>query len=147
MAANCCQRLGDALIRPGRLHRCVTVLAPETDDAISAVQRHDLRDACDEAALRKLARLRRGTTPAVITGFVKEARSHNRPSTLSDVLDRRCPATTGLSADIRAIAPYEAGHAVMAHRLGQVVKSVLVVPKDVADGVAADDCERQDSFR
>lgn len=133
-ATNYYAHLDNALIRPGRLQQRVSVQPPQTESDVIALLRYYLRGDLAEADLGRLGRIGRGATPAMVEGWLKEARgaarSNKRPLELGDILAQMVPSDDRAPADIRAIAIHEMGHAIVAHRLGQRVESVSII----ADG-------------
>ncbi len=137
-ATNYYDRLDDALIRPGRLHRHISVLPPDTEDEVVALLRYFLRGELVDADLSTLAKLGRGATPAEVEGWFSlaraTARGKNRPLALDDVLEQMVPKDDRSPKDIRAIALHEIGHALVAHRLGHIVGGITIVPNSLAGG-------------
>lgn len=137
-ATNYFAHLDNALIRPGRLQRRVSVLPPQTEDEVIALMRYYLKDDLADVDLSRLGRVGRGATPGMVEGWLKEARSEarnkSRPLELDDILGRMVPKDDRTPADIRAIALHEIGHAVVAHRLGQIVESVSIIPEGTSGG-------------
>ena len=74
----------------------------------------------------------------MVEGWLKEARgtarNKDRPLELGDILGQMVPEDDRTPADIRAIALHEIGHAVVAHRLGQMVESVSIIPDGASGG-------------
>lgn len=138
-ATNYYERLDAALIRPGRLHRRVPVLAPEAEADILALLHYFLGGEFVDADLIRLVRFARGATPAMVEGWAKEARStarqKNRPLKVADVLDQMVPKDIRTPADIRTAALHEVGHAIVAHRVGHEVRSVSILPDGMTGGV------------
>lgn len=138
-ATNYYDRLDAALIRPGRLHRRVPVLAPETDEEVAALFRYLLRGDLADADLGKLTKVGRGATPAEVEGWLKAARSaariKGRALELTDIQEQMVPKDYRPVDDIRAIAIHEIGHAVVSHRLGHAVQSVSIVPRGSTGGL------------
>ncbi len=137
-ATNYFAHLDSALIRPGRLQHRVSVLPPQSEDEVIALMRYYLKEDLADVDLSRLGRIGRGATPGMVEGWLKEARSaarhKNRPLELGDILGRMVPEDDRTPADIRAIALHEIGHAVIAHRLGQIVESVSIVPEGACGG-------------
>lgn len=137
-ATNYYSRLDAALVRPGRLQQRISVLPSETEDEVIALLRYHLKDDLTGADLGKLGRVGRGATPAMVQGWLKQARSRarsqNRPLKPSDILDEIVPEDDRSAAEIRAIALHELGHAVVAHRLGQTVESISIIPEGPSGG-------------
>ncbi len=137
-ASNYYERLDAALIRPGRMQQRVSVQPPQTDAEVCAVLRHYLKSDLTDADLGRLARIGRGATPAMVEGWVKQARSlaraENRPLKPGDLLVQIVPDDHRTPEDIRTIAIHEMGHAVVAHRLGHTVESVSIIPAGETGG-------------
>lgn len=137
-ATNYYQHLDAALVRPGRLQQRVPVLPPQTEDEVIAVLRYYLGDELADADLAKLARPGLGATPAMVEGWVKQARAAARAAArnlcASDVLEQMLPPDDRSPEDIRAVALHEMGHAVVAHRLGLGVDRVSIVAGGEAGG-------------
>lgn len=137
-ATNYYNRLDAALVRPGRLQQRISVLPSGTEDEVIALLRYHLKDDLMGVDLSKLARIGRGATPAMVEGWLKQARSRarsqSRPLEASDILDEMVPEDDRSPADVRAIALHELGHAVVAHRLGQTVESVSIIPEGSSGG-------------
>ena len=137
-ATNFFDRLDDALVRPGRLQQRISVRAPETREEIAALFRFHLGDDLADADLMPLGQLGQGATPAMVEGWVRSARatarSAKRALTSKDVLAQILPKDDRTPADIEAIALHEAGHALVAYRLGHQVDLVSIVPQGTAAG-------------
>lgn len=131
-ATNYYDRLDAALIRPGRLQQRVSVLPPQTESEVMAVLRYYLKGDLANVDLGKFARIGRNATPAEVEGWVKEARSvargQGRLLSVDDILSQIVPEDNRAANDIRTVAIHEMGHAVVAHRLGQTVESVSIIP-------------------
>jgi ATP-dependent Zn protease len=137
-ATNFFERLDAALIRPGRLQQRIAVRAPHTREEIVDVFRFYLGSDVAGADLLPLAQLGLGATPAMVEGWVREARAAargaGRPLSIDDVLARIIPEDNRLPSDIQAIALHEAGHALIAHRLGHKVDLMSIVPQGTTGG-------------
>ena len=130
-ATNYYQHLDAALIRPGRLQQRISVQPPSTEDEVIAVLRYYLSDDLTEADLAKLTRPDLGATPAMVEGWVREARTAARAAgralLVTDILEQMLPRDERSPLDIRAVALHEVGHAVVAHRLGLGIDSVSII--------------------
>ncbi|MEO8756972.1 MAG: hypothetical protein ABI398_04365, partial [Devosia sp.] len=97
-----------------------------------------LREDLTDAELGRLARLARGSTPAMVEGWTKEAlavaRTVRRPLQFSDLLEQMLPRDERTVEDIRTIALHEIGHAIVAHRLGIRVERVSIIANDDSGG-------------
>ncbi|SMQ85549.1 Peptidase family M41 [Devosia lucknowensis] len=124
--------LDSALIRPGRLQKRVSVLPPSSSEEVRALLRHYLAEDFEETELEKLVRLALNHTPARVEGWTNaaraRARSAGRALLLTDMIEQMVPADTRSADDQRTISIHELGHAVVAIRLGIVVKSVSIIP-------------------
>lgn len=132
-------RLDAALVRPGRLQKRISVLPPQTREELAAVFRFYLGPDLANLDLTALAQLGLGATPAMVEGWIQEARgtarSAGRPLTDVDVLAQIIPADARRPADIKAIALHEAGHALVASRLGHEVEMISIVPNGRVGGI------------
>lgn len=137
-ATNYYDRLDAALIRPGRLQQRVSVLPPRSEDEVVAVLRYYLKADLADVDLGRFARIGRDASPAMMEGWIKEARSLarslNRPLEPGDILEQMVPRDERSPADIRSVAIHEMGHAVVAHRLGQAVESVSIIADAESEG-------------
>lgn len=137
-ATNYYNRLDAALVRPGRLEQRVSVQPPGTEQEVVALLRACLGQDLIDHELQGLARFGLGATPATVSGWVRDARafalSRNRPLCLDDLVAQMAPRDDRSAEDQRAVALHEAGHAVVAHRLGQTVARVSLVPDGNAGG-------------
>lgn len=137
-ATNFFSRLDAALTRPGRLQQRITVRAPQTLYEVADVFRFYLGAELSDVDLLSMAQLSLGATPAMVEGWVREARAasraEKRPLSAEDVLERIVPEDNRSVADVMAIALHEIGHAVVAFRLGHQVDLVSIVPKGTSGG-------------
>jgi cell division protease FtsH len=137
-ATNFFDRLDAALVRPGRLQQRIAVRAPESSEEIAALLRLHLRDELADADLNGLAQFGLGATPAMVEGWVRSARalarSGKRALGLEELMVQILPKDDRSPADITAIAVHEAGHALVAYRLGHLVNLVSIVPQGLAAG-------------
>jgi hypothetical protein len=119
------------------LQQRVSVLPPQTEAEVTAVLRYYLKADLADVDLGRFARIGRDATPAMMEGWIKEARSLarslNRPLEADDILAQMVPRDDRSLDDIRSVAIHEMGHAVVAHRLGQAVESVSIIA-DAATG-------------
>lgn len=137
-ATNFYHHLDAALIRPGRMQQRVSVLPAETEPEVMALLRFYLTDDLADKELAKLVRLGMGSTPAMVEGWVKEARAAARAAgralQLGDLLKQMVPRDDRSPEDIRTIALHEIGHAIVAHRLGFKVERVTIIPGNGSGG-------------
>ncbi|RYG87798.1 MAG: hypothetical protein EON59_06400 [Alphaproteobacteria bacterium] len=100
--------------------------------------RYYLKEELPDAELAMLARLGIGATPAQVNGWTKEAmsaaRAAGRNLCAADVLEQILPPDSRSPEDLRAIALHEAGHAVVAHRLGVTVEHVTLLQQGQSGG-------------
>lgn len=119
-ATNFPERLDEALVRPGRLNRVVTIRRPDTD-AIAGILRQHLRDDLATLDLAPLAALGAGATGAEVAGWAKRARgtarAAGRAMTQADLVAQVAPAETRDRAEILGVARHESAHAVLGHLL------------------------------
>ncbi|HWV21447.1 MAG TPA: AAA family ATPase, partial [Devosia sp.] len=137
-ATNFYHRLDAALVRPGRLQQRISVLPPQSDEELIALMRYYLGADLADADLGKLARPGRGATPAMVEGWVKEARASARAEarslTFADLLEAIVPKDARTPGDIRTIAIHECGHALVALRLGRTVETISILPEGTSGG-------------
>ena len=137
-ATNYYDRLDSALIRPGRLQQRISVLPPRSEGEVVAVLRYYLKADLADLDLGRFARIGRDATPALVEGWIKEARSLarslNRPLEAGDILEQMVPRDDRSPADIRSVAIHEMGHALVGHRLGLTVDSVSVIADSDSEG-------------
>ncbi|HEV2560237.1 MAG TPA: AAA family ATPase [Microvirga sp.] len=128
-ATNDITRVDAALLRPGRLDRAVEVPPPDERGRMSVLRHHLGRDL-KKADLTPAVRLSRGATGAVLAGAVRAARRRadaaGRTMTLADLLIEIAPADERSPEELRVAALHEAGHAVLALRLGLSLVSVTI---------------------
>jgi len=137
-ATNYYHHLDSALVRPGRMQQRVSVLPPQSETEAAALFAYYLRGELSDIDLGKLARLGIGATPAMVEGWLKEARSmaraDNRSLQLTDILGQMLPQEDRTAEDVWTIALHEIGHAVVACRLGLTVERVSIVPEGDSGG-------------
>ncbi|UMY20195.1 AAA family ATPase [Methylobacterium organophilum] len=124
-ATNHLDRVDAALLRPGRFDRQFLIAPPDEAGRLGVLRIHLGNDLAD-ADLTLAARLSSGMTGAVLAGCVRAARARatGRPMRLDDLLAEIAPADARPPARLRAVALHEAGHALIAHRLGLAVVQV-----------------------
>ncbi|WP_331297261.1 AAA family ATPase [Methylobacterium hispanicum] len=130
-ASNFPDQVDPALRRPGRLDQTLTIGLPgETD--LAAILRSHLGADLPDSDLSTAARIGLGATGADAAGWVRaarqRARSEDRSLRLDDLLDAIRPRDDRSPEFLRLIALHEAGHAVVARRLGQRVARVSMLP-------------------
>jgi ATP-dependent Zn protease len=135
-ATNRADSLDPALMRPGRFDRRLYFDVPtqsEREDLIDHfLERKKHHDQLDDAAIRtRIAHETFGYTPVMIEHLFDEAllvalRGGRRAMNFSDVMEAKFAEEIGLKqpvvytdGDRRAVAVHEAGHATVAHFLGQ----------------------------
>lgn len=128
-ACNDPSRLDEALTRPGRLDRRITVERP-TIDELEQIYRYYLGADLADIDLRRIAALSMGMTGADVEARVREARRTaryaERALSEDDVLRATLGSTEDLPEDyLRRTAVHEAGHAYLALHLG-IARSVAV---------------------
>ncbi|UYQ72486.1 AAA family ATPase [Pelagibacterium flavum] len=131
-ACNHYSLLDPALIRPGRLEMRITVMPPSSHSEAEKFVRFYIGDRLLEPDIQVIVNLAIGATPAKIEAAVRSAearaRQEDRPITLEDVT-RIFFSDDGLDDEqIQRLALHEAGHAVVALRLGTAVHSVTIIP-------------------
>lgn len=130
--------LDAALVRPARLQQRVTFLPPQNVDEVVSVLRYFLRDELAHINLNPMARIGLGATPAIIEGWVREARGAARAAgrqlQSGDLLNQIAPTDDRSAADTRAVALHEVGHALVAHRLGHAVATLSIIPEGTSGG-------------
>ncbi|MER2292044.1 AAA family ATPase [Methylobacterium brachiatum] len=128
-ATNDLSRVDAALLRPGRFDRQFEIGPPDADARLAILRVH-LGDDLRDADLAPAIRLSEGATGAVLAGYVRAARrraqGEGRALALGDLLAELTPADPRPIEQRRAVALHEAGHALVAHRLGQDVVEVTL---------------------
>ncbi|KKB79415.1 hypothetical protein VW29_17805 [Devosia limi DSM 17137] len=131
-------RLDTALVRPGRLQNRISVLPPATREELAEVFRFYLGPDLPDTDLVALAQLGLGATPAMVQGWTKDARAvargAGRSLALADLMAQVVPSDDRRPADIKAIALHEAGHALVAHRLGHAVDMISIISQGRTGG-------------
>lgn len=126
-----------ALRRAGRLDRHVEIPPPGPAD-LAAILRTHLGDALPDADLRPLGELAVGGSAADMARAAREARAlardAGRPLALADLRAALAPPDPRDPDERRRIALHEAGHAVVAHRLGRRVVAASIVPDGAIAG-------------
>lgn len=126
-ATNHLDRIDAALLRPGRFDRQFLIAPPDEAGRLGILRVH-LGDDLGGADLTAASRLSHGMTGATLAGCVRAARSRaradDRPMRLDDLLTEIAPADARSPVRLRGVALHEAGHALVAHRLGLVVVQV-----------------------
>jgi hypothetical protein len=137
-ATNYYHHLDSALIRSGRMQQRVSVLPPQSETEVAALFAYYLKGDLADTDLGKLARLGIGATPAMVEGWLKEARgiarAAGRPLQLADILAQMLPQEERSPEDVWTIALHEIGHALVACRLGLTVERVSIVPEGESGG-------------
>lgn len=128
-ATNHLEHIDAALLRPGRIDRRFRIGPPDAA-GLAGILRSHLGSDCPAADLMALARLMPGRTGADVAGFVREARrlarSAGRPLAEADLRAAIMPVDPRPPQELRHVAIHEAGHAVIARRLGFRVDSVTI---------------------
>ena len=136
-ATNHLEHIDAALLRPGRIDRRFRIDPPDAA-GLAGILRSHLGADCPAADLMALARLMPGRTGADVAGFVREARrlarSAGRPPAEADLRAAIMPVDPRPPQELRHVAIHEAGHAVIAHRLGFQIDSVTIRAAGTAGG-------------
>jgi ATP-dependent Zn protease len=136
-ATNHVERVDAALRRPGRFDRTFEILPPD-EEALIAILRLHLGAELKDADLTAVARLGQGATGAVAVGWIRAARQRarlaGRAMTLEDLLAEAAPEDPRSPELLRAIALHEAGHALIALRLGIPVLGATIRASGTAAG-------------
>ncbi|KQT84964.1 hypothetical protein ASG51_02580 [Methylobacterium sp. Leaf465] len=137
-ATNHASSLDEALIRPGRLNRVITIMPPDAT-AVAGILRHHLGDDLPGFDLSGLATLGAGSTGAEIAGWVKAARRTariaERSLAASDLLAEIAPPDVRPWAEILATARHESSHACLSELLRvSEVSQVSIIPTGAMAG-------------
>ncbi|HEX2172025.1 MAG TPA: AAA family ATPase [Dehalococcoidia bacterium] len=136
-ATNHIERIDPALLRPGRFDHHIAIDPPDETDRAGILRTHLGTDLPD-ADLIQLARLCPGATGAVLANHVKAARRRARAAgrdlDLQDLLAEIMPADPRSPEEVRDVALHEAGHAILALRLGFGVAHVTIQAGQLAGG-------------
>jgi hypothetical protein len=115
------------------------VLPPQTETELAVVFAYYLAGEFGTDTCLRAARLTRGATPAMVEGWVRGARAlaraEGRPMTETDLLATIAPPDARSSSELRVAALHEAGHAVVARRLGIRVSEVSIIGDDGIGGM------------
>jgi ATP-dependent Zn protease len=136
-ATNHLERVDNALLRPGRFDRTFEIMPPD-EQALIAILRLHLGADLKDADLTPVARLGQGATGAVAVGWIRAARQRarlaGRAMALEDLLVQAAPEDPRSPELLRAIAIHEAGHALIACRLGLPVVGATIKASGAAAG-------------
>lgn len=137
-ATNYVEKLDPALLRHGRLGR-VIVIDPPGPEALVGIFRQHLGSDLGGVDLAPVASVADGASGATVVAWVKAARRTarvaDRPMVLDDLLSAVAPPETRSEALRRRIAVHEAGHAAVAHVLGNgEVRAVSIIPSQGVGG-------------
>lgn len=136
-ATNHVEHIDRALLRPGRFDRQFRIDPPDAAGLAGILRTHLVSDLPD-ADLTALAKLMPGRTGADVTGIVREARriarSRNGLLTEADLRAVIMPVDPRPPKELLHAAIHEAGHAVIAHRLGFQVETVTILSAGDAGG-------------
>ena len=128
-ATNDITRIDPALLRPGRFDRSFLIGPPDEAGRLGILRVHLETDLLD-ADLSPVARLSHGMTGAILAGAVRAARRRaqvaGRAMNRDDLMAEIAPADPRSAEQLRAVALHEAGHAVVAIRLGFSVIQVSI---------------------
>jgi hypothetical protein len=131
-ATNFPEHLDEALIRPGRLNRVITI-QPPSPTALAGILRQHLGHDLEGVDLLPLATLAVGATGAQAAGWVRSARAaargEDRPMRLPDLLGLISEPDGRTPEERIAVARHEASHAAALFKLGVAeITFVSVVP-------------------
>ncbi|MCB8821923.1 AAA family ATPase [Microvirga rosea] len=136
-ATNHIERVDRALLRPGRFDRQFEILPPDEQGLIAILRLHLGSDLKNED-LTPVARLGQGATGAIAAGWIRAARQRarfaGRSLILEDLLAEVAPADLRPLEQVRGVAIHEAGHAIVAHRLGIPVLGATIMATQSASG-------------
>ena len=131
-ATNHAEFLDEALVRPGRLNRVITI-RPTAPPALAGIMRQHLGDDLPGVDLSPLATLAAGSTGAQAAGWVRSARAaaraEGRPMRLPDLVGLVAEPDGRTPEERLAVARHEAAHAAALLKLGVAeITHVTVVP-------------------
>ncbi len=131
-ACNHYDLLDPALIRSGRLEKRIPVLPPSSPKEAYQFVRYYIANRLPEPEIVRLANLAVDASPAKIEAAVRDAEAHarreNRSMTVDDVTKTFAPDDGLDNEKVERLALHEAGHAVIARRLGIPVRSATIIP-------------------
>ncbi|MDB5561221.1 MAG: cell division protein FtsH, partial [Hyphomicrobiales bacterium] len=138
-ATNYFSRLDAALVRPGRLEQRVPVLPATSQAEIAALFAHFLSSELGPESVTQATRLAGQATPAAVEAWVRgaraRARTENRALVEEDLLLAIAPPDERAPGILRIAALHEAGHALVAKRLGIAVTEVSIIAQGQMGGV------------
>jgi ATP-dependent Zn protease len=136
-ATNHLERVDKALLRPGRFDRTFEIMPPD-EASLTAILRMHLGADLKDADLTPIAQLGQGATGAVVVGWIRAARQRarlaGRAMVLEDLLIQAAPEDPRSPELLRTIAIHEAGHALIACRLGIPVLGATIKASGAAAG-------------
>lgn len=131
-ACNHYDLLDPALIRSGRLEKRISVFPPSSPQEAYRFVRYYIGNRLSELEIERLANLAVGASPAKIEAAVRDAeaqaRQGERSITVDDVTNTFISEGGLDKEEVERLALHEAGHAVIAHRLGTPVRSMTIIP-------------------
>tara|TARA_A100001391_G_scaffold145276_1_gene102883 strand:+ start:11079 stop:12980 length:1902 start_codon:yes stop_codon:yes gene_type:complete len=131
-ACNHYDLLDPALIRAGRLETKISVLPPSTPDEARELVRYYVGTRLGAHDISLIGEFATGATPATIEAAVRQAeavaRRNQRDLVADDLIGILAPNSNSDANQALGVALHEAGHAVVAHRLGTPVRSVSIIP-------------------
>lgn len=136
-ATNHLAHIDKALLRPGRFDYTFEI-GPPDEEALAQILRQHLGSDLAGIDLASVARLGVGGTGADALGWVararQRARSEGRRLQIDDLSEAVAPPDRRPAAALRGVALHEAGHAVVAMRLGLRVERVSIQQIDASAG-------------